>query len=1008
MLDSKFTFDTLGYDLALKRCRDWSVSKHRLLVILQTVDAADLKAQELVSTPVLVNCLKYARTEARRWGSIPDFSYAAINFNDVKHLHQRGSSRHDIELHFAARCKAIIKKLKPTHILFSGDLSRMYPTIENSVQKMGWVHDIDGIKVTSTLDLARLLEKGGKLANMLGFFCRDAANLMLGKHPYSLDGLRNVPKYVGTIKLFDKMWTLLESNKYISLDTETKNLSVYKNVLGLAQFCFETHPHIGFVVPVDHPQTPFTEDERKYIKSKIRSLLAREDKVYITFNGMFDLRVLRATLDIPIIKSKVWEITSGEHLLDENISSLPSVGAARGGLLATFCHYGNDHYLKAAFSKEERGNIFSMAPDDPEVLEYSSMDVVSIMAIKKMQIERAARIELDGKNYKPLFIRHMLYQMSDTAHQLSHLRQDGSLISQTYLKSLMARNSKLDQEIQRLLGELKNHPDVVKANETLLGASGFKAKSLFGAAKSWIMDFGKTEHKQELFFSQLGLEPISKTKSGAPAIDKNYVAHYKDKSLVVAMYGDYQEAAKLMSTYVKGWYKRIRKDLDAAIDSYLRCDYSSFDVDTGRLASKNPNLQNIPARGKLAKIIKAMFRAPRGFLLIRFDYSAHEVRMWAVAANDKVLADVFRKGQTLRKAWIKSPTDANKEAIKKDGDVHLMNVARFFGKIVDKSHPLRDAVKAVVFGVIYGKGAKTLGNDTKKTEIDSLRKELNTLYAAVRAGDKDKLEAAEEIEEKINALIEEDRSPYAQDIMDKLFSEFYKGADWIKRMSKLAEEKFYVYSPIGRRRFLPAAMTGDRAIIARQVRRGTNAPIQGFASEVGVKASRLVMKSYYEEVERESPLRKMLGWLKKRRDFFRIMFNRIVHDALYYSVPYHMTLPFIHILQHEATYGVTDAYAKEFDLKFLIEPEIEVEVGIKDDLSRKWDWSLPHLVSIIEAAVEDLHQAGELDVPKEVVLKSIFEPWVNPKTRAYLQEKYPLLGVKDLDHEIEQAIAAYR
>ena len=71
--------------------------------------------------------------------------------------------------------------------------------------------------------------------------------------------------------------------------------------------------------------------------------------------------------------------------------------------------------------------------------------------------------------------------------------------------------------------------------------------------------------------------------------------------------------------------------------------------------------------------------------------------------------------------------------IRKDGDLHIANVKRFFNKIVDKSHPLRDAVKAVVFGVIYGKGARTLGNDTKKAEIDELRKRQNALYKEKRA-----------------------------------------------------------------------------------------------------------------------------------------------------------------------------------------------------------------------------------------------------------------------------------
>lgn len=101
-------------------------------------------------------------------------------------------------------------------------------------------------------------------------------------------------------------------------------------------------------------------------------------------------------------------------------------------------------------------------------------------------------------------------------------------------------------------------------------------------------------------------------------------------------------------------------------------------------------------------------------------------------AGDEELASVFRVGQKLRQEWIQNPTPELKDKIKLDGDVHLQNVKRFFNKIVEKSHPLRDAVKAVVFGVIYGKGAKTLGNDTKKAEIDELRAKINKLYTEKR------------------------------------------------------------------------------------------------------------------------------------------------------------------------------------------------------------------------------------------------------------------------------------
>src|SRR5271165_6125429 len=118
----------------------------------------------------------------------------------------------------------------------------------------------------------------------------------------------------------------------------------------------------------------------------------------------------------------------------------------------------------------------------------------------------------------------------------------------------------------------------------------------------------------------------------------------------------------------------------------------------------------------------------------------------------------------------------------------------------------------------------------------------------------------EELDVKLTALLEEDRSKYAQDIIDKMMSEFPAGARWTQKMSDMAETEYHVYSPIGRRRYLPAAMTKDRAIVAKQVRRGSNAPVQGMASEAGVAASRLIAEGYYKNLK---IFKKKLGIEKK-------------------------------------------------------------------------------------------------------------------------------------------------
>lgn len=670
MFDKRFTYkkseNTKDWNLTLPYDSEWSSRKSRLLIIFQSVDGRDLKAggllQDSAVKTAFVSALKYSRQHARQYGNIPEFAYAAINFQSYKHLHLRGKARDEAESEFRHRTLDLIKKLDPTHILFSGDLNVLYP-MSNAGYKNGWVHTIDGRKVTSTVDFSRLLEKNGALANLLGFWCRHLANLMLGYLPHSLAGNKTKPVYVNTIEKFDKVMAMFDKAEFAAVDTETKNLSILRNAIYTIQFSFDGIK--GYVLPVDHPHdnNPFTEEERVYIKKQMRKRFSREKgPTLITFNGMFDLTVLRTTLNIELIHFPVWEITAGEHLLDENISSLAGIGIKSGGLAAVYCAYGNDHYYDedTKFSKDERSMTGSTDPADPDFLIYAATDVTSIFNLRIKQIERSSYQPLGDKPYKPYFIQHMMYQMSDTAHQLSHLKQAGSLIDKNYLRSLRSSDSVLAKAIQELNDEFKTFPEVQQANDSLLADTGFKAGSLFGTkTKQWLFSFTKPAHKSRLFFDILSLAPVNQTSTGANAVDKDFIEHYKDRNFLVQKFGEFQEATKLLSTYVKGWFKKLSNEIDGALDDHLRASYKFFGVDTGRLASADPNLQNIPARGKLAKIIKHMFIAEDGHLLIRFDFSAHEVRGWSIVSLDTVLANIFRVGQKLRQQWIKAYNGAS-------------------------------------------------------------------------------------------------------------------------------------------------------------------------------------------------------------------------------------------------------------------------------------------------------------------------------------------------------------
>lgn len=1061
MLEESFKFaldEEKEYNLRLRRDRNWTTAKQRLLIVLQMVPQISLKERDIAPPGLIrdtiVNCIKHSRKICRNYGRNPaDFAYGIVNFNAFKHLQLKGNARKDAENHFASRLRKLIKKMKPTHILISGDIAAQYMLgeVTDHAFKRGWIHTFDGIPTATTVDLDRLLEKNGAKANLLGFWTRHLAYLMMGQHPHDISKLAAVPRYIDTMDKFEALMARLEAlgpTDNVACDTETANLTVHHNAIYTIQFATNKQPDVGYVLPIDHPMTPYTGEEIAVIKKRLRAFFnqkANDGPELVTFNGMYDLRVIRQALKLPIINLKVWEIMAGEHLLDENTTELQDIGPPVGGLAATLASYCNDFYYRAKFSKADRTTTGTIPPSDAEFLKYAAMDVVSLIGIKEQQLRRADYTVHLGNPYTKYYERHMRHIMSDQAHALSHLREDGSYVDRAYLRYLMTKDSPLRKEIQAAERQIRMFPHAQTANDNILAESGVKSKGLWGSsAKEWAFRLSKGAHKAHLFLDVMGLEPVDFTDSGAPSVGKAFIAQYKGQHREVAVFEEWSKRTKLLSTYVRGWYKKLRGNQDSAKDGYLRPDYLFWNVVTGRLASKNPSLQQVPARGKLSKIIKRMFITPPGHMMIRFDYSAHEVRMWSVASGDQILAAAFRAGQELRQQWIQNPTNEILTELKTKGDIHIQNVYRFWKVWVSKDDPRRDAVKRVIFGLLYGLSSKSMGfevgpralarkriheiDDTLFLIGDTVKAEDLTRIALDILGKKATDEEKKTVDPKaVRALVdkvvaglkgerkdlnkglgsEEDDekkdTKYAQDLIDKTFESFPKGAKWTNTMKKMAEEEYYVYSPVHRRRHLYASLTKDKSIVSRQVRRGSNAPIQGFSSELGSKAGYMILQAYYKElpkfIKKFQPER--TAWSSK------VQFSRQVHDASYFAVPYFMVLPHIHICQWQATYGLARATEEQLGVKFTIEPEIEIEIGACDASTIKWDWSLPHLIDSISKSVDDGISLGAIKESREEVMEQILAPYRSVKTIEYLQKHYPLLNVPDLTKQITEAVHNY-
>lgn len=790
-----------GYRIYPKVHPSWKEASHKLLVVIETVDRVDIFDNSFLSESVdpdrgnyknsmrniIPKILDAAWTQVNIYrgqesNSAVDnpFSLALVNFNATKTRDLEVSEQAAYNVIFAKRVLSLIERLKPTHILFSGataytsTLKLINPALvtAHSAVKRGWVEKLTykelQFKVTHTLDLEPLYNPNTKktevtddeedladkfaLADLFYFVSRTAANLLNGKHMYSVKRVVINPFYVDTMDKVDDLFLLLDKSTTIALDCETNNLETYHNKLNVIQFAVDKD--LGYVLPIQHVKSPFTLDEQALILKRLRKFMydwnPANRKDFIVLNGKFDFRVIRGLLNIPVIYHRIWELNHGESLIDENVSlmSKPSAKVRVGtdyvltsyqGLRNLCVLYDNDFYYKATLSKEERNTLGTIAPNDPDALLYEAADVQLPFAIAEQQQLMANNIRYRASfeaeeltSYGEAFRLNVLHQMSNTVHGISTMEQNGSPLDVAYLKSLLGKDSPLRKQLKDYREELEATPAVRKVEELIAGETGRKVSGIFGGKLvQKLFKLSKKDHQEYLFFDILGLDPVRLTKTGKRAVDKMFIATYEHEHPEVKIFGLYTKVFKILSTYVVGWSKKMEGSLDSAADSCLRAAFGI--VTTRRLSSFKPNLQQIPSRGPLAKIVKRAFAAPKGFLNIAYDLSAHEVRMWANQSGDEALAGAFKSGQLLRQKWIQNPTKEVGDELKQKGDIHIQNIHRFFRKWVEKSDPLRSIIKAVVFGAIYGKSAATLGKDLKKEKLESLHALRRELVKQIRA-----------------------------------------------------------------------------------------------------------------------------------------------------------------------------------------------------------------------------------------------------------------------------------
>ncbi|HYD93008.1 MAG TPA: DNA polymerase [Candidatus Paceibacterota bacterium] len=282
-----------------------------------------------------------------------------------------------------------------------------------------------------------------------------------------------------------------------------------------------------------------------------------------------------------------------------------------------------------------------------------------------------------------------------------------------------------------------------------------------------------------ILFDELGLgaKGQKRTATGQRSTRESELEKLRELHPIIDDILEYREVQKLLSTYVEA----IAPLLDTK--GRLHASFIQTGTTTGRMASANPNLQNIPIRTERGRRVRGAFVAPKGFSLVALDYSQIELRIAALLSKDEKLCEIFRSGR----------------------DVHQEVAARVFG--VDPSQvdaEMRRRAKVINFGILYGMG------------VNALKAQLGTTIGE------------------------------AHRFLDDYFNTFTTLSQFLESTKGYARKHGYTETLFGRRRLFPEMKSPLPYVRAQAERMAINAPIQGTQSDI-IKLAMVKIDQMLEE-----------------------------------------------------------------------------------------------------------------------------------------------------------------
>ncbi|MYN07293.1 DNA polymerase I [Pseudoduganella aquatica] len=516
-----------------------------------------------------------------------------------------------------------------------------------------------------------------------------------------------------------------------AVDTETTSLEpMTAQMVGIS---LATEPGLACYIPVAHSYQGVQEQlSRELVLDKLKPWLEDAAKAKVGQNLKYDAHIfanhgvaLRGIVHDTLLQSYVFE-SHRTHDMDSlalrhlNHTTIPFVDVCGKGA------------KQITFDQVEIGRATEYAAEDADIT-------------LRLHLAMHGNVTADAK------LEHIYSQIElPTAIVLQKIERNGVMIDAALLKTQSAELGARIVELEAKAHELAEQP----------------------------FNLGSPKQIGEIFFEKLKLPVVKKTPSGAPSTDEEVLQKLAEDYPLPKVLLEYRGMAKLKSTYTDKLPLMINK-----ATGRVHTNYAQAVAVTGRLASNDPNLQNIPIRTAEGRRIREAFIAPEGSHIVSADYSQIELRIMAHISEDANMLRAFAEGE----------------------DIHRATAAEIFGVApAEVTSEQRRYAKVINFGLIYGMSAFGLAGN-----------------------------------------LGIDRTA-AQNYIDRYFARFSGVKAYMDDTRLQAKAKGYVETVFGRRLWLPEINSPNGPRRQGAERAAINAPMQGTAADL-IKLAMIAVQDWLEK-----------------------------------------------------------------------------------------------------------------------------------------------------------------